>query len=383
MLNNITQKFKNTFLSKKEKEIVESEEKERNEFDKDFKLISFIHSEELYFYNVLIISIENIFEEYKGKVNTLSIKLKYNKDEEGMSDGTFIDKHSISLNIIADNPVYTYKDNTYENHYFEEESCLIKHALEKWNDSDEFNLLYPIKLLYFHNLKLIEMKVNNLLKGEINVNNRYEIYKQLLDSYINRSQIEDKKSFLNMAGKFCKNKCNDEIKINIDDNKYAQSVDNIFLSIKCSSLINKMNKYEDFKSNINVNQKQESLKKLLEEIIKISNSGQYLSGKEEMPSFRIKLSAHKNNIFNYNLYQSKSGKLLYKTNYFKNYSGINEDDKKQWDIYDNYVKSFASNFGNKFINYEKIEKIVKERNIIEESVNNIELINNNNHKKRL
>lgn len=378
MLNNITQKLKNTFLSKKEKE-----EKERNEFDKDFKLISFIHSEELYFYNILIISIENIFEEYNDKINTLSIKLKHNKDEEGMLDGAFIDKHSIALNIIADNPDYTYKDNTYESHCFEYETYLIEHALEKWNNSDEFNLLSPIKLLYFHKLKLIEMKVNNLLKDEININNRHEIYKKLLYSYINGSQIENKKVFLDMVDTFCKNKCNDEIKINIDDNKYAQLVDNIFLSINCSSLGNKMSKYESFKNNINLNQKQESLKNLLEEIIKISNSGQYLSGKEEMPSFRIKLSAHKNNIFNYNLYQIKSGKLLYKTNYFKNYSGINEDEKKQWDIYDNYVKSFASNFGNKFINYEKIEKIVKERNLIEESVNNIELINNNNHKKRL
>lgn len=383
MLNNITQKLKNTFLSKKEKEIIENEEQERNQFNKDFKLISFLHSYELFFYNVLIMSIENIFDEYEGKINTLSIKLKYNKDEEGMSDGNFIDTHSISLNIISDNPDYTYKDNTYEIHYFEDEAYFIKNALKEWNDSDEFNLLPPIKLLYFHNLKLIEMKVNDLLKDEININNRYKFYKKILDSYINGSQIENKKFFLDMVDTFCKNKCNDDIKINIDNNRYTQLIDNIFLPIRYSSLKNKMNKYKDFKNNINLNQKQEALKDLLEEIIKISNNGQYLSGKEEKPSFIIKLSVHKNNIFNYNLYQSKSGKLLYKTNYFKNYTGLKEGEKKQWEINSNYVKSFANNFGSKFMNYEKIEKIIKERNILEENVNKVELINNNNPKKRL
>lgn len=377
MLNNITQKLKNTFLNKKEKEAIENEEKERKEFNEDFKLISFIHSEELYFYNVLIISIENIFKKYKDKINTLSIKLKYNKEEECMSDGACIDSHSILLNIVSDNPSYTDANKS-----FEHESSLIRNALKHWSNSDEFDLHSRNKMFYYHNIKLIEKKVNSLLKDEININNRYDIYKKLLNSYIHDSKIENKSKFIDIVNTFCINKCNTEIKIDINS-KYDKLVSNLFLSNQSSSLIMKMNKYEDFKNSINFNQKQETLKNLLEEIIKISNSEQYLSGNEEMPSFRIKLLAHKNNIFNYNLYQSKSGKLLYKTNYFKNYIYAKAGEKKQWEINSNYVKSFANNFGNKFMNYEKIEKIIKERNTIEESVNNIELINNNNHKKRL
>lgn len=378
MLNNITQKLKNTFLNKKEKEAIE---KERKEFNEDFKLISFIHSEELYFYNILIICIENILEKYKDKINTLSIKLKYNKDEEGMSDGIFLDSHSISLNVITNHPDYTYKDHKHEGHFFEDEIYLIKNALKEWMYSDEFSLPPPTKLLAFHKLKLIEMKVNHLLKDEININNRYEFYQELLNSYINGSEIENKNIFLDMVDTFCKNKCNNDININTYGNKYAQLVDNIFLSIKCVSLMNKMDKYEKFKNRINTEQKKECLKNLMIKIIEISNSDDFFS-KEEESFFRIKLIVHPDGVYNYTLSKGVNKNILYKTDYFKKYIKENSWDTKQWDITKDYVESFISNFGYN-PEYKQIIEVSQEKKLIEDSINKTEPMAKNSYKKRL
>lgn len=260
MINNFKSKIVSLFLSKdnKENNLILS-------LSNKYKEFHVINSEELNFYNLLVINIEKMFKSNEFDTNeNFTFKTEIDKIDGGSIDGSTYTEKKILFSIINNNRSKSIEVfDGIEETLYSYCNTVWKHNFELVREKSQ--LLYGTDVENF-----LKKKIDKVLgKKILNQSNRYQIYKELLvnsiESYKLDLNIQEK--YVNIIDDFIENLKNSQIPKNMEITLNNINYNGVFLFINEKGLFLKKDQYKDFIKKHNKELLQSEIEKVLSIVI--------------------------------------------------------------------------------------------------------------------
>lgn len=345
MINNIKSKIVSLFLSKDNKEKIEKENNLILSLRDKYKEFHVINSEELNFYNLLVINIEKMFKSNEfNKNENFTFKTEIDKIDGGSIDGSTYTEKKILFSIINNN-----RSKSME--VFDGiEETLYSYCNTVWKYNFEL-VREKSQLLYGTDVEnFLKKKIDKVLgKKILNQSNRYKIYKELfvnsIESYKLDLNIQEK--YINIIDDFIENLKNSQTPKNMNIILNNIDYNSVFLFTNEKELFFKKDQYKDFIKKHNKELLQSEIEKVLSIVIN-QDKPKDLYIQQRYKSDGILRFTIKNN--NDVLYESNYGLLLEAFN--QKYRKANIYLKKDKIDNEEYLTSI---FGIEFLDYIKNE----------------------------
>lgn len=265
MINNIKSKIVSLFLSKDNKEKIEKENNLILSLRDKYKEFHVINSEELNFYNLLVINIEKMFKSNKFNNNeNFTFKTEIDKIDGGSIDGSTYTEKKILFSIINNNRSKSMKvfDGI--------EETLYSYCNTVWKYNFEL-IREKSQLLYGTDVEnFLKKKIDKVLgKKILNQSNRYKIYKELfvnsIESYKLDLDIQEK--YINIIDDFIENLKNSQTPKNMNIILNNIDYNSVFLFTNEKELFLKKDQYKDFIKKHNKELLQSEIEKVLSIVI--------------------------------------------------------------------------------------------------------------------
>lgn len=265
MINNFKSKIVSLFLSKDNKEKIEKENNLILSLSNKYKEFHVINSEELNFYNLLVINIEKMFKSNEFDTNeNFTFKTEIDKIDGGSIDGSTYTEKKILFSIINNNRSKSIEVfDGIEETLYSYCNTVWKHNFELVREKSQ--LLYGTDVENF-----LKKKIDKVLgKKILNQSNRYQIYKELLvnsiESYKLDLNIQEK--YVNIIDDFIENLKNSQIPKNMEITLNNINYNGVFLFINEKGLFLKKDQYKDFIKKHNKELLQSEIEKVLSIVI--------------------------------------------------------------------------------------------------------------------
>lgn len=344
MINNFKSKIVSLFLSKDNKEKIEKENNLILSLRNKYKEFHVINSEELNFYNLLVINIEKMFKSNEFDTNENFIfKTEIDKIDSGSIDGSTYTEKKILFSIINNNRAKSME-------VFDGIETLYSYCNKVWKHNFEL-VREKSQLLYGTDVEnFLKKKIDKVLgKKILNQSNRYQIYKELfvnsIESY--KLDLNTQEKYINIIDDFIENLKNPQIPKNMEITLNNINYNGIFLFTNEKGLFLKKDQYKDFIKKHNKELLQSEMEKVLSIVI----------NQEKLKDLYIQQRYKSDGILRFTIKDNKN--ILYEGNYGLLLDAFNQKYRKA-NIYlkkdkidnDEYLTSI---FGIEFSDYIKNE----------------------------
>lgn len=302
MINNFKSKIVSLFLNTEKGRKIEEKNNLKFLLKNKYKEFHFVNSEELNFYNLLVVNIENMFKSNEFNINENFIfKTKIDKIEGGSIDGSTYTEKEILFSIMKKNESKTIEllDET--------NKTLTSYCNTVWKYNSEL-LREKSQLLYGTDIEnLLKKKIDKVLgKKILNISNRYEIYKDIFMNFIEYYGLDStiKEKYIEIIDNFIENLKNSQIPKNMEVTIHNINYNGIFLFANEKELFLKKDQYKDFIKEHNEGLLRSEMEKLLFLII----------NQDEPLDLNTRQRYEPDGLLRFTIYKSK-GDILYDGNY--------------------------------------------------------------------